>query len=578
MEQNFKCALGPSESILKKLPQQIESPPPKPPRRRYSDQISASSLGTCKKHDENLRLDLKPKASNNSVKSTYLSLPANLTSNTLTEHNPPILLPHSISFTDQLNCFKENILHTQPEICLEKFKNLETDSKQQTCPNINSFENKEKCRSLNQGIPMDNTISKYQYGNLTSYSVDKLIRNSFCSNVFFTNKCDCQNVNSSYVKGHRRHHSDPVIGYFNTSNQSNSLKFNSQTYIDNFSFSSKKFKKCGSRTTTSCCKKNYFILQEIQILKEINEKLWQHLCSVQSCLENIRRKTYEESADISVSGLLSSMYYAQKAKDNAMEERLRIALEERDAALLELENVISIFTKSFDTTDALECGGNELDEGLKELLQELGCSLSPSRVLKYQRKILAHICSLKKIKQDGLSQELKCAVVERDNALEKVAKLEEEIKALKLCFDLWNLDNKHWELTLFEVVHQLVHQRDSILSKVDNNLHVGSIICRTQACKLNSLEPHTVPQFEYLPRSSESNCSHQLVFNDCKQPNSFDRSEEINKLREEILFLNSELQGERTKKEQAEGKCLRLERLIHTLRKKLNGHNIGIPV
>lgn len=44
-------------------------------------------------------------------------------------------------------------------------------------------------------------------------------------------------------------------------------------------------------------------------------------------------------------GLLSSMYYAQRAKDCAMEERLKIALEERDAALLELEDMIHVMTK-----------------------------------------------------------------------------------------------------------------------------------------------------------------------------------------------------------------------------------------
>lgn len=43
--------------------------------------------------------------------------------------------------------------------------------------------------------------------------------------------------------------------------------------------------------------------------------------------------------------LLSSIYYAQKAKDSAMEERLKIALEERDAALQEIDDLIHALTR-----------------------------------------------------------------------------------------------------------------------------------------------------------------------------------------------------------------------------------------
>lgn len=43
--------------------------------------------------------------------------------------------------------------------------------------------------------------------------------------------------------------------------------------------------------------------------------------------------------------LLSSIYYAQKAKDSAMEERLRIALKERDAALQEIDELIHALTR-----------------------------------------------------------------------------------------------------------------------------------------------------------------------------------------------------------------------------------------
>lgn len=44
-------------------------------------------------------------------------------------------------------------------------------------------------------------------------------------------------------------------------------------------------------------------------------------------------------------GLLSSIYYAQKAKDIAMEDRLKVTLEERNAAIHELEELITILSK-----------------------------------------------------------------------------------------------------------------------------------------------------------------------------------------------------------------------------------------
>lgn len=552
------------------MPQQVDSPPPKPPRRRYSDQISVSSLGTHstskKQEDSLLKNESKSKICN--IKPTYLSLPSNLTSNPLIEFKTSTLATHYLKLSNQLKFY--NKIESLPKDSKDKFLLLQPGGKQ-TLPNLNArYENKENFKCAYQGSNSDHTLSNDHCGNITSCSLDKLIRSFIYKNALFSRKCDSQSLKTSNIYCHRRYHSDSTISYFSLSNQSSVLKSDIQNCSDNIFFSSKMIKNCESRTMCCCCKKNYLILQEIQSLKEINEKLWQHLCSVQSCLETIKRKNYEKCTDISISGLLSSIYYAQKAKDSAMEERLKIAFEERDSAFLELENIIYVLSKSLDTTDAFQCEGNRLDKRTIDLLDEIGCSLNPSNLLKYQKKLLTHLCRLKASKQDELSHELKCAMVERCDAVDKARKLEEDVKNLKMYFDLWHLDNKCWELALFDIMHQLIHQRDNV-SKVDTNLDMGSVIHRIPVGRIDSLERYSVSQ--YISRSGD----HQLVSND-KHSKIFGESEKIKTLQEEIIHLNTELEDERSKREQAERKCLRLERLIHTSRIKLNGQNIGVPV
>lgn len=201
----------------------------------------------------------------------YLSLPTNLTSNPLSEQNNiSVFSPHSGTLFDQLKYTKdESYLRNS----LDKCKCLEINTKP-IYINLNKFDTKERLYSLSQGTNTDRMFAKYQYGNSASYLVDRLTKSSSSvssSKVFIGNNQDYQNLRPPRKNCHRRHHSDPAISHFTLTNQGNCAKSETQGY-DTSSCSSKKLNKC-CHSTTSCCKKNYFIMQEIQVLKEINEKV-----------------------------------------------------------------------------------------------------------------------------------------------------------------------------------------------------------------------------------------------------------------------------------------------------------------
>lgn len=568
MEHNRVWAVGGPEPIMKFSTQQVESPPPKPPRRRYSDQISVSSLGTYssnKKNTEEIqRGDLKLKRCN--LKPAYLSLPTNLSANIVTEHKDSSnLLVNSSSLEDHIKDSKENEFYVK--YFLENLKFSESSIKRTSF--CNEFCNNEKL-SFNHGIKNE-TLSKLEYDNFAQCT-DKVIKNSTKNKTCMTSNCISQSLKSTHKDCHRRHHSDPAISHFNLQNDI-SVKCGLKQCCDNISHSAKASNYSNCIGYCSCCKNNYLIMQEASVLKEVNGKLWQHLCTLQNCLESMKKKTYDDSMDVPISGLLSSIYYAQKAKDNAMEERLRIALEERDAALQELDDLVHVLTKNYDFSD----GEKELNKDVKDLIGEIRCALNPTRLLKYQRILLAQIDNLKNSKQSSLSHELRQATIERDNALEKVRKLEEDVKNMKICYDLWHSDNKHWEVTMFDVLNQVMQQRDTVLSKVDNGLDIGHIMYRSPVTnKFDSVEQNISP-FEPRSKTIESLKTHQSLHLSDYQ-HSIATSDEVRDLKEEILLLNKALESEKRKREQCEGKCLKLERLIHILRKKLNGQNIGVPV
>ncbi|GBN33502.1 hypothetical protein AVEN_243977-1 [Araneus ventricosus] len=105
-----------------------------------------------------------------------------------------------------------------------------------------------------------------------------------------------------------------------------------------------------------------------------------------------------------------------------MEDRMRIILEERDAAIQELENMVQIIARSFKD-DAIEKEGKFSDKEIKDLLKEIEVTYNPAKLLQQQRLLLTYLYRSKELKQDYLRHELKLAVSENNHLKEKVLKV-----------------------------------------------------------------------------------------------------------------------------------------------------------
>ncbi|GFX91585.1 uncharacterized protein TNCV_3681711 [Trichonephila clavipes] len=108
------------------------------------------------------------------------------------------------------------------------------------------------------------------------------------------------------------------------------------------------------------------------------------------------------------------------------------------------------------------------DKEIKDLLKEIEITYNPAKLLKQQRLLLTYLYRSKELKQDRIMHELKLSISEKNHLREKMEHLEEEIKSMRICNELWNSDNKLWENNLLNILCQVIQQRDIALSKVNN--------------------------------------------------------------------------------------------------------------
>ncbi|XP_071044303.1 mirror-image polydactyly gene 1 protein isoform X1 [Parasteatoda tepidariorum] len=523
------------------LPAKFRSPPPKPPRRRHSDQLSVSSSGTFpssrrKIADESHCNDNKH-CTENSISSCG-SLPASWT----------------------------------PEFCLEnKIENLpvfaekECTSESTNSTSCDKFDLKELILERSKNNFMHNIIPQ-----LKSNSKQFVIKKCEAPYFYLVSKeqLSFDDLKKHFHKflhkdSHRRHNSDPLPLNFD---YQNFHPFSSAILDNNYQYD-----LCGT-------KENQCLLQEIKSLKEINCKLWENLCCVQSSIENLKNCSPESSNVLPISDLLMSIYDSLKNKDSAMEDRMRIILQERDKAINDLDRMVHAVANSFD--DKYSCSEDKpSDEEIKELLKEVEVTCNPGKLLQQQRLLLSYLYRSKELKLDRMLHEMKLIAAERDSLKLKVQLLETELKHLKLSNEIWDTDNKLWESSLLNTLCQVIQQRDVVSKSYAHSLDYINSKSSVHEKSLDSEEINDCLQ------RLEGSCVKKKIFsfspNEMKKYSPLSaksRSDEVRYLKEEVLILNSSLEAEIDKRKCTEEKCVRLERLVNVLQKKLNGQNVGIPV
>lgn len=346
---------------------------------------------------------------------------------------------------------------------------------------------------------------------------------------------------------------------------------------------------------------NSLLLEEVKVLREMNDQLWKHLCSTQSKLDQLQNANFSSETENNVASpsfadLLTSIYYAQKEKEDLIEARLQVALNERDAAVHELEELVEMLGRNFQET--ISDGNIEdiSDKTLKELLKEVETTQDPAKLVQHHNMLLAHLYREKKGKLGGVSSDLQLALVEKNNALTMVKQLEEELHHWKHSSDGWHRDTKQWEASLLDILCQVISQRDSAYQKVNKLQEELKSLHHCFRQQKHSGDVQLNPSYEGIQTqehvsqcqgSCRVHCASTEVIScdesgDKGKTVNYNGSEgipsELEVLKAEILTLNQSLQSEMKARQIAEESCCRLERLVGVLRKKVNGLHVGVQV
>ncbi|GBO04067.1 hypothetical protein AVEN_180836-1 [Araneus ventricosus] len=308
----FKQLVGVSleafEATMEIMPSKFRSPPPKPPRRRYSDQLTISPSGTYpssrKKHYDESKLCSKETQRKVGNSIGCGSLPTNWVPDFSTEtKNENSMFSSSTSLS---STYVKNAC-VSFQMCSSSASNKDSNGLTDIMMEVDS-----KSKELFE------CVQKKELPYLEQVTTSGICAGKCNSRDFFEYLCndiqhtsdvrDMLNDSSEHKSipkyDHRRHHSDPLLSYPDGSNSKSSLQIyvpKSHSVLENISLDNQN-RLCNSFNASFELKETQNLHEEIKNLKEVNNKLWQHLCSTQACLEKVTKNAEENVNSLSVSG------------------------------------------------------------------------------------------------------------------------------------------------------------------------------------------------------------------------------------------------------------------------------------
>uniref|UniRef100_UPI00398E3123 mirror-image polydactyly gene 1 protein isoform X2 n=1 Tax=Pristiophorus japonicus TaxID=55135 RepID=UPI00398E3123 len=174
-----------------------------------------------------------------------------------------------------------------------------------------------------------------------------------------------------------------------------------------------------------------FLLKELNAVRESNKKLQDKLSEKEHELEvlkldtELQEKAVEAKIAEKAAVLVEEVYHAQKERDAAVMSRLRLANEERDEALLRAKQLEQAF-------EGLEnINPEENDMTLQELLNRINNADTRRAVDKNGDLIVDRIHKTRERKKRITAEEMNAVIEERDAALARCKRLEQELYLLK---------------------------------------------------------------------------------------------------------------------------------------------------
>ncbi|XP_051723267.1 mirror-image polydactyly gene 1 protein isoform X2 [Ctenopharyngodon idella] len=307
-----------------------------------------------------------------------------------------------------------------------------------------------------------------------------------------------------------------------------------------------------------------FLLKELDSLRDLNKKLQDKLALKEKELETklldsqLQEAELEARSSERAAALVEEIYKAQRERDQAVMARLRLANEERDEALLRAKKLQEA------TLELENIKPEESDVDLEELLNRVNSADSALAIEQSGAAIIEQIQRARERRSQITSEEMKAVIEERDTALTRCKRLEQELLRVKEpCLNSEN-STRHLaapnnrermskSLQLEEELQEAQRERDKAL-----------VLSHTLEEELQTLR-------SVLQHQADETCLDSPATSNQSQSQS-----QIQPLLYRLQQLTSEHQSTQTqlclaqeREKEANEKVQRLERLVEVLRKKV---------
>ncbi|XP_016347963.1 mirror-image polydactyly gene 1 protein [Sinocyclocheilus anshuiensis] len=302
-----------------------------------------------------------------------------------------------------------------------------------------------------------------------------------------------------------------------------------------------------------------FLLKELDSLRDLNKKLQEKLALKEKELETklldsqLQEAELEAHASERAAALVEEIYKAQRERDQAVMARLRLANEERDEALLRAKKLQEA------TLELENIKPEESDVDLEELLNRVNSADSALVIEQSGAAIIEQIQRARERRSQITSEEMKAVIEERDAALTRCKRLEQELLHVKEpCHNSANStrhlaaqNNRERASKLEEELQEAQRERDKDLlhsHRVEEELQTLRSVLQHQADETSLDSPAT---------SNQSQTQIQPLLHRLQQ------------LTSEFQSAQTQLCLTQEREREANEKVQRLERLVEVLRKKV---------
>ncbi|XP_060790371.1 mirror-image polydactyly gene 1 protein [Neoarius graeffei] len=310
-----------------------------------------------------------------------------------------------------------------------------------------------------------------------------------------------------------------------------------------------------------------FLLKELDSLRELNKKLQDKLALKEKELETMRldSQLHEEKLGVQAceraAALVEEIYKAQRERDQAVMARLRLANKERDEALLRAKKLQEA------ALELENINPEETDMDLEELLNRVSSADSALSIEQSGMAIMERIQRARERRSKITSEEMKAVIEERDNALTRCKRLEQELLHTQ---ELSQTNSTH-HLNMAnnqECERKIQAELEAVQKERDMAVELGHKLEE----ELQALRRYLSAQQSQTEESSrkETPClSSATCIKDCSTAQGQNLLSHVQQLTSELQNAQTQLRMTRESEREATEKVHKLERLVDVLRKKV---------